>query len=208
MSLGTMVTQILTDINRGSQHAPRVKQAIADAITRFEAKKFGWNQKRQETGIERGDEYVEIPQDWVEAGYLRLQQDTLRSRLTKRSVEWMEDHQTDNTLYGKPTDYAMEARQIRFYPIPDQSYSLVMLFQCKFPEVSASASDDATNVWTEEGQILIRTWAHGEVLAKYIKGDETPAGLALVSYAESTLCNEFEARAAREQSSNTIRASL
>ncbi len=208
MPFGTMVQQILTDINRGSQHAPRVKQAIVDAITRFEAKKLGWNQRRQETAIERGDEYVELPQDWVEAGYLRLQDGTNRDRLTKRSVEWIEENVTTNDDYGFPTDYCIEARQIRFNPIPDKSYSLVMFFQCKFTEVSISADDSASNVWTEEGGILIRTWAHGEVLFKYIKGDEMAAGQGLVQYAEGPLLAEFEARGAREQSSNRIRAHL
>lgn len=208
MSFGTMVSQIQTDINRGSQHAPRIKQAICDAITRFEAKKFGWNQRREETAIQRGDEYVALPQDWVEAGYLRLQNGTLRTPLTKRSLEWMEDSQVDDTYYGRPTDYAIEARQLRFYPNPDQSYSLVMLFQCRFTDVSLSASDAAANVWTEEGGILIRTWAHGEVLFKYIKGDEMAAGQAIVQYAEGALCGEFEARGAREQSSNKLRAHL
>lgn len=208
MSFGTMVQQILTDINRGSQHAPRVKQAIADAIARFEAKRFGWNQRRQETALQRGDEYVELPQDWVEAQYLRLQDGVLREPLTKRSVQWMEDNLLADDAFGVPKDYAIQARQIRLNPITDKSYSLVMLFQCKFEDVSLSSSDEASNVWTEEGAILIRTWAHGEVLFKYIKGDEMSAGQAMVQYAEGTLSDEFEARAAREQSTNRIRAHL
>src|SRR5882672_2703474 len=113
MSFGTMVQQILTDINRGSQHAPRVKQAIADAIARFEAKRFGWNQRRQETALQRGDEYVELPQDWVEAQYLRLQDGVLREPLTKRSVQWMEDNLLADDAFGVPRDYAIQARQIR-----------------------------------------------------------------------------------------------
>lgn len=208
MSFGTMVSQILTDINRGSQHAPRVKQAICDAITRFEAKKLGWNQRRQETAIQRGDEYVALPEDWVEAGYLRIQDGTRRDPLTKRSVDWVEEHVWSDDDFGFPTDYCIEARQIRFNPIPDRSYSLVMLFQCKFTDVSLSASDEADNVWTNEGAILTRTWAHGEVLFKYIRGDQMDDGQALVQYAETTLLMEFEARGAREQSSNRLRAHL
>lgn len=208
MSFGTMVQQILTDVNRGSQHAPRVKQAIVDAISRFQNKRLGWNQKRQETSIQSGDEYIALPDDWLESAFVRLQDGTNRLKLVKRDWEWIEDHLTSDQTIGQPSDYAIQARELRLFPICDRSYSLVMLFQCKLPGISLSASDDASNAWLEEGDLLIRNWAMGEVLVKYIQGDSAPLGSSMILFAEGALLAEFEAQASRESSSGRIRARL
>ncbi len=208
MSFGTMVSTILNDINRGSQHASRVKQAIVDAISRYQTKRLGWNQNRQETSIIRGDEYLALPSEWIEVDLVRLQDGSRRRKLDEVGYEWMEDNLRDDTYFGLPTKFAIENRRLRLYPIPDRSYSLMMIFQLELPEISLSASDDATNAWMEEGELLIRTHAQGDVMVRYIQGDSIPLGQQLVSFAETMLLPQLELQASREQASGRLRAHL
>lgn len=206
--LGTMVSKILTDLNRGSQHAPRAKQAIADAIEYFKTKRLGFNQNRMEAAITRGTEILELPPEWIEVDFVRLQDGTERVPITEKGYAWIEDNLRDNTYYGRPQHFAIQNRELRLYPITDASYSLMMIFQCEFPEVSASAADTTSNVWTNEGELLVRTYAQGEMMVNYIQGDAVTGGAALMSFALDTLLNKYESRAAREQGAGKIRGHM
>jgi hypothetical protein len=204
-NLGTVVSKILTDVNRGAAHAQRVKQAISDAIVFFENKRLGFNQLRQETMIQKGDEYIPLPENWMEVDLVRLQDGTRRKKLDEVGYEWIEDNLRDDTYVGEPRKYAIQAREFRIFPIVDRTYSLMMMFLLKYPECSASADDAAINPWVEEGELLVRTYAQGELLVNYIGGDSIPVGEGLMSFAIETLLPRFESQAAREQSAGKFR---
>jgi hypothetical protein len=206
--LQTMVRRIRTDINRGSAHDTRIKEAIVDAIKRFRGKRLGFNQKISETVLISDQEVVALPVDWMEADFLRLEVDQDRYPLREVAYDTIEEKQRGLPTTGMPRDYAIQHRQLRFYPIPDQSYTLVFSFQFDLPEVSVSASDAATNAWMDEGEELIRKQATGDLFVSYIGGDKKQDGALLLSEVENAILPSLETRAAREQSSGSIRAFL
>lgn len=205
---GTMVSNIRGDLNRGDQHDPRIKKAIIDAIRYYGGKKLPWNTKRLEALITAGDEYYQLPVGWKQVDTLRLEDGDNRDPLTQRGPDWIDNRSRSRTFSGMPTDYAVEARELRFYPIPDRSYSLTMVLLYEFPEISASASDGATNPWMTEGEELVRKRAFGDLLVSYIGGDEAQRGLLFLGECQTQLLPELEAQAAREQSSGGIRPFL
>lgn len=204
---GTMVSRILTDLNRGSTQAlqDRAKLAIIDAITFYRGKRLGWNTRRAETDINPGDEYVALPEDWVEVDNLRLELDGHRDPFEEVGYSWIEDNLRDDTQKGRPYKFAIQARELRLYPIADRSYSLAMTFMYALTDVSISASDGATNGWTEEGDLLIRTHAQGDLMVRYIGGEAIQGGMALLQLCRDEILPNFEREAAREQTAGAIR---
>lgn len=203
-----MVRRIRTDLNRGSSHDTRIKEAIADAIKRFRGKRLGFNQKNSRTVLLSDQEMIALPTDWVEVDFLRLERNTDRYPLREVSYDWIEDRQRGMPSDGEPTKFAIQNRQLRFYPIPDQSYSLVMSFLCDLPEVSVSASDAATNAWMVEGEELVRKQAMGDLLVTYIGGARVLEGKAMLQEVDQVIMPTLEGKAAREQTSGQVRPFL
>jgi hypothetical protein len=208
MDFGTMIRRIRTDLNRGSNHDQRIKEAICDAIKRYRSTRFGFNQKKSWTVLTSQYEVLSLPDYWLEVDHLRLEVDADREPLREVSYDWIEDRQRGTPFHSKPTHYAIHNRELRFYPIPDSSYTLVMSFHCDLPEVSVSAADTATNSWMVEGEELIRKRAMGDMLVTYIGGSMIPVGRDLLDEVSRDILPSLEMRAAREQTTGQIRAFL
>lgn len=204
--LQTMVRRIRGDLNRGTNALPdlRIKEAITDAIKRFRAKRLGFNQKNSQTVLLSAQEVIALPTGWIEVDFLRLERDRDRIPLREVSYDWIEDRQRGEPNSGEPSKYAIQNRQLRFYPIPDQSFTLVMSFLCDLPEVSVSASDSATNAWMDEGEELVRKQAMGDLLVTYIGGSRVAEGQAMLGEVDQVILPTLEGKAAREQTSGRV----
>jgi hypothetical protein len=206
---GTMVRRIREDIDRGSAFDGRIKQAIVDAIRFYRTKRLGFNIKRARALLTSGREIVSLPLDWIEADFLRLEDDGTREPMEEVTYDWMEDDGRNDDIQGRPTKYAIQHRELRLYPIPDRSYTLVLSFQYDLQNVSLSSTSTDTNAWMTEAEELIRKRAMGELYVLYIDGPESIAkGNLLKREAEDDVLPMLEAQAAREQSSGQIRAYL
>jgi hypothetical protein len=209
IDFGTMVQYIREDINRGTNFDPRIKRAIAKAIEYYKNKRLGFNTKRARAVLTSGHETVSLPTDWLEADFLRLEQDGNRDPLDEVTYDWMEETlRTDNDR-GRPRKFAVQHRELRVYQIPDQTYTLVLSFHFELKNVSISASDGATNGWMVDAEQLIRSHAQADVLINYLSTPETIArGNALLNEClrPQGLLEMLEAAAAREQSSGKIKA--
>lgn len=208
-NFGRMVERIREDLNRGSDFDDRIKQAICDAIVYYSPNRLGFNTKRSRALITSGMEFVSLPTDWVESDYLRLENDGQRIPFDEVTYDWIEDRRENDTDRGEPQKYAIQHREMRLWPTPDHSYTLVFSFQYEIRNVSLSATITETNGWMTDAEQLIRTWAQGDVLINYIDGqEETEKGLMLQAKAENVFLPKLEARAAREQSSGKVRGFL
>lgn len=205
-NLGQMVQRIRVDLNRGSNYDARIKQAIVDSIAYYKNKRLGFNIKRARALLTSGNETVSLPTDWLEADYLRLEKDGDRDPLREVTYDWMEEHMRDDDESGRPSKFAVQHRELRLFPIPDKSYTLVLSFHYELKDVSLSASDGATNGWTTEAEEMVRKHAMSELYVNYIGGPESVAKGSLLRAECSKLLEMLEAAASREQSSGKIRA--
>lgn len=204
--LGTMVSRIREDLNRGTDFDPRIKRAICDAIKFYKSRRLGFNIKQATAVLTSGNEYVALPTDWVEVDHLRLETDNLRRPLDEVTFDWIEDNNTDSETEGEPMKFAIHNRRLRFYPVPDRSYTLVMSFQYEIKNISISASDGETNAWVDECEELIRKHAMSELYVNYVDGPESfQKGTYLRAQCINEIAPEFEAAAAREQSSGKLK---
>jgi hypothetical protein len=212
---GTMVRRIRTDINRGASFDTRIKEAICDAIVYYKNRRLGFNIKRARAVLTSGNETVSLPTDWLEADFLRLESDGDRDPLGEVTYDWMEDTLRTDDDRARPQKFAVQHRELRLYPIPDRSYTLVLSFHFELKNVSISASDGAQNGWTIDAEQLIRKKAQADVLANYIGGPESIQRATQLYNPEDDYLGEcgqvlrtLEAAAAREQSSGKIKGWL
>ena len=203
-TFGNMVRRIRTDLNRGSVHDARIKEAICDAIDHYSTRRLGFNTKRSRTVLLSDQEFLSMPSDWIEVDHLRLEHDDEREPLIEVTYDWIEQEQRGTPTDGEPTHYAVHSRELRFYPMADQSYTLVMSFLCTLGGVSVSAADSATNAWMTEAEQLVRTYASGDLYVHYIGGSEITRGMALKAEADEVILPILERRAAREQSTGRL----
>lgn len=206
-TFGRMVERIREDLNRGTDFDDRIKQAIVDAIVFYTPNRLGFNTKRSRALITSGMEEVSLPLDWVEADFLRLEDNGDRMPFEEVGYDAIEDRRTNDNDRGTPQEYAIQHRQMRMWPIPDRSYTLVFSFQYELQNISLSSSDAETNGWMTEARQLIEYRAKGDLLINYIDGEEAvQKGLILQRKADDEILPKLEARAAREQSAGRVKA--
>lgn len=204
--LGTMVSRIREDIDRGSSYDARIKRAIVDAIVFYKNVRLGFNIKRARALLTPGNEQVSLPLDWIEADFLRLEENGRRDTMEEVTYDWIEDQMETDADRGRPFRYAIQHRELRLYPIPDKSYTLVLSFQYELQNVSISSADSDTNAWLTEAEQLIRKHAMADLYVNYIDGPESIAkGNLLRRECSDEILPVLESQAAREQSSGKFK---
>lgn len=208
-TFGQVVERIREDLDRGSNYDARIKRAIVDAIVFYKAKRLGFNTKRSRALLTSGMETVALPLDWVEADYMRLEDNGNRQPFQEVQYDWIEERRDNDQDRGTPEVYAIQHRSMRLWPIPDRSYTLVFSFHYELLDISISASDNATNAWLNEAEQLIRTRAKGDILVNFIDGpDAIEKGLLMYRMCEEQYLPPLEAQAAREQSVGQVQGFL
>lgn len=204
-TLGTMVGRIRTDLNRGADHDDRIKLAIEDAIKFYRARRLGFNMKRATSSTTAGQEYYGLPADFLEVDSLRLlETSNYYERLTEVTFAWIDDHNNYQDFRTTPEKFAIQNRELRLYPIPDDGYTIQMSYMYDLTNVSASASDGATNAWLTEGEQLIRQHATADLLENYIGGQESLLQAQVHQQRASQALRELKRRAEREQTTGRI----
>jgi hypothetical protein len=197
-----LVSRIRDDINRGSDFDARIKQAIEDSIFYYRNVRLGFNTKRKTFVV--AAEYVSLTANWIETDYITLERSSYRNALTEKTFHWVNEQNADPNYSSEPIYYAIQNRQLRLFPSPDQSYSVQMSYLYDLQNVSLSASDSASNAWTNEARNLIQMHSAIDLLENYIDGPEAQAKAARLRIRETDELKQLKRRANREQGSGMI----
>lgn len=199
----TVVSDIASDLDRGSDFHARIRVAIQRAIQFYRAKRFGFNEAR--TTFTNNAEYLSLSVAWLEIDSIRLNDASGHFRpLHEKSFGYIEDQARDPDHTDEPVYYAVYGRQVRFYPAPDATYSFQLAYLADLTEVSASASDSASNGWLNDGLELIRCHAMVELLEVYIDGAESMAKAERLRVREQQELAQLKRRANREQGGGMV----
>ena len=198
-----LVDEIRDDIDRGTAYDNAIHAAIWRSIKFYRATNLGFNVKRG--AFTTGAQYTSLTADCIGIETLKLDLSTSWDPLISisyKELHWEDLRQSDS---GRPTHYAMEGRELRLYPVPDQTYSFAMTYLYDLPEVSASASNDVANSWTTEADELIRLHATIDVLETKVKGPEALQDAQALRLREAQVLRQLQARAGRENRSGGIK---
>lgn len=140
-----------------------IQLAILDAISIYNDERFYFNEYRTSGAFSTvvGQEFYTLA-DWADIATiwhidkLSILISGNRFFMEPRTEQYMEDISMNASWTGQPVDYAYYNYQLRFYPIPNGVYPVNVLGTKNFTDLSG-ASD--TNVWTTDGEALVRLTA-------------------------------------------------
>lgn len=177
-TLGDLKTRIITETNRddleaGADLASSLNTVIADAIEYYAAERWWWNEARDTSTTTAGSEYSNRPTGarLIDKPFLLV--GGVRFDLTKRSRDWIEGMYT-TPLSGQPTDYCEMGAQVRWWPMPNTTWSIVWM---DIDDATALdyADDTSSNSWTTYAPQLIDARARMLLFRDFFRDDEAYA---------------------------------
>jgi hypothetical protein len=166
---GTMQTRIANELNR-TDLSSEIQDSIQSAIKYYEGNRFWFNESIRTTTTTADDEFVDEPSDLVEIDSLTITISTIKVPLLKRTYQYLEDLEVSTTLTGIPREFALYNKQIRLYPIPDDSYTLTLSGAKRLTSLSATGD---TNDWMTTGEELIRSRAVADIRANVLRDQQS-----------------------------------
>jgi hypothetical protein len=170
---------LLSPLSDSSLTASPIKNAIQSAISKWEREPFYFNEFRL-AGVANGPfntvsgqeyygsaDYASIPTLAVITKLWVLVSGN-RYTMNPRTKGYLDDTSVNPSIKGQPVDYAYDALQLRFYPIPDNVYPIGI---DGTQRLSALAVDADANAWTQDAYDLIRCEAK-LILAREVLNDE------------------------------------
>lgn len=148
-----LTDEILDEMRRTGELTAQVNTAIKDAIKHYERERFTWNEARAVAVTEPDQEFYGLPSDIIELDSLTIKDGTSINELREVNYTLIEATQSNTQWTGEPSEFAVYDGQIRLYPIPDATYSLMMSYVYSLPELSATSD---TNAWLDDGRSLIK----------------------------------------------------
>ena len=153
--LATLKSRIATEIHRSSATAD-IAYAIADAVAEYQTHRFAFNQVSATFSTTAGTEYYGvsvIPTDIAQIDSLRITANGRTTVIEPRNWAEIDSISTTTSAQSRPIVWAWYKEQIRFYPVPDGTYTVHINYLQK---LDVPSNDGASNAWTEEAEELIR----------------------------------------------------
>lgn len=201
---GTMQDRIGGELKRPELDT-FIKDAILSALQFYKRKRFNWNSKRAKLPLVRNVEYYQLPSDFIESDTMVLESygDELDFQ-EQRSHHWLDREKEWDGYRSRPCVYSVQNYELRMYPVPDRSYTILMSYVYELPDISASASDTASNAWMVEGEELIRLHAKIDMLMNVIRGPESFQEAAMLEHREQTVFKQLDKEYKRANTSGRL----
>ena len=189
-TLGYMKDRIADELGGRSDLASQIAVCIGDAIAVYQAHRFRFSESRDVGQFETvaGQEFY-TASDNAAIGtlylfdYVTVTLGVTRFALQRRQPEEVELLTQTGTQHGMPLVFAYYNEQLRFYPVPDTAYPILVAGHMA---IAPPASDsDTTCRWMQDGERLIRSRAKYELSINY--GVDYP-DLAQRMHPESGAC--------------------
>jgi hypothetical protein len=184
MTFGTLKARIADEMKRGelTASAPAVQSSIIDAIKYFESRRFAFNQFIDATHTTTADS----PYVTLTATLQLVQIDSVKVTIGSRNyplsaASWVGIDSIDSGQWSGYPEYYCQydvdntgstQQRLRFYPIPNNTYTVTIAGVKKLPEISAGASTNATNAWVDVGEEMVRMRAKGTLFRDQLRAPE------------------------------------
>lgn len=163
-----------------------IQNAIQSAIAKWEREPFYFNELYGQNlfNTVAGQEFYGVNDNGVIAASpdlirLHVLIGNNRYPLYVRTWQYLEDTSVNPNVTGQPIDYAYFAEQLRFYPIPDNSYPITVSGTQRFAALAAGTD---TNAWTQDAFDLIRSEAKLILAREVLYDDELAARMDIAIY--------------------------
>jgi len=155
---------------------------------------------RAEATVDAGDDYIQIPADWLETIRIGLTEgDTFPLDLISRAA--LADKRSGaNNMAARPRYYTHADSQFRLYPTPDAEYDIELLYYAKVPDLATNTTN-----WLLE--YAPDVYLYGSLLhsAPYLQEDARVAVWAQMYSAAVARLNEASEKARYSGSGLTLK---
>lgn len=170
-TLGVMEDRIADELAR-SDLATQIRDAIRSAVNHYAGERWWFNENPAFTLTTSSSlEFYALPTNFERDDYLSIIIGGNALDLDRQSYDTIQKWQTNN-IFGQPTDYAVYAEQLWFYPIPIDAYTVIM---SHVGTVSTLSSTLDTNTMMTYGEELIRSRARADIQINFLR-DEVMTG--------------------------------
>lgn len=174
-NFGTLRDRIADELDRADLTS-QIEREIKSAIAYYERRRFWFNEKRIDFPTVASQEWYTSTDDSDIPNLLTLDIAKIAiTATTKHELELLPYAELEFSSdggeadEGQPTSLAYFQKQVRLYPIPDASYSVVLSGIFALDALSASAD---TNAWMTDGEDLIRARTKRMIYSKVIRDRE------------------------------------
>ena len=200
-TLGGLRDEILDEMER-AELSTQAATAIKSAIKHYEKERFAFNEVRASSVTDPDVEFYSLPTDVIEIDSLTITANNGTYLLDEVPYGSLEDIYTNPNFTGKPSQYAVYDEQLRLYPIPDATHSLMMSYVFRLPELSATSD---TNAWLDVGKELVKYRAKADL---YINLVRDQAMAALMKAMESEAYDAMTEKSLRRTTGGGVRPYL
>jgi hypothetical protein len=166
---GDLTSKILDDLHRDDLTS-QVSLAIQSAIDFYGGERFWFNEARATASTQSGQEFYDLPDDFVDIDSLIITINNYSYPLIQRDYQQTDSwYVSSNNYTGYPSDFAIYEEQLRLYPIPNGTYTMTISYQKRLADLSASGD---SNAWTNQARNLIRFYADADVSLNTLQDDD------------------------------------
>lgn len=204
-TLADLRTRIITETNRDDlqdELASALDLCIAQSIDYYKNSRFWFNELRETSTLSAGDEYANIPADFVFLDDIRIIIGGVRYKFLKRTMDYIEGLYSV-PLTGQPTDWAEWVGQIRVWPTPPIDYTLIWLGVANVTPALDYTDGNSTNDWLTHGYDLIDARARFLLYRDYFRDE---GGMAIAKAAETEAFSNLKAWSNRLMATGRVRA--
>ena len=139
-SYTTLISAVKTYLNRSDISDAQVKEFISLAEASFNRVLRTRNQIKRSTS-DVSTQFVTMPTDLLELYNIQLNSDPI-VRLEQVSLSAMDTLKAASSTSGKPTKFAITGSDLEFYPSPDATYEIELIY---FSTIDPLSDSTATN---------------------------------------------------------------
>ncbi len=166
---GEMQTNI-ANILRRSDLGTEIPIAIKRAIKFYEQENWPWQEVRDTTLTTTADQKtVDLPSDFGYEVSLTTTVSDYTYPVRKTTLAYLEKLYISSNVTQWPTLYAIFDDDIYLYPIPDDSYALVLAYYQNLTTLSNSSD---SNAWTTTAEEMIESHALWWLASKVMRNQE------------------------------------
>lgn len=154
-----------------SVEARVIDREINTAIKHYETTRVSWTEVRgspiKATATTSGTRYYSLTANFLKVDTLKLQYNDSFVMMNFRT--WLQIEEDDRQITateGVPQDYAIHAREVRVFPVPNGAYTFDGSWVQSTTVLSANTD---TNGWMVEGEELIRARTRAVLETNYLK---------------------------------------
>lgn len=163
------INRILDELDKAGTLTSQAGLAINSALSFYKTKPFWFAEEIANSNTSADTEWYELPSDFESVISLTATVNSSDYSLQQRHYSQIEEWANEEFTTSSPSDFSIYRRQLRIYPIPDDTYALRLSYHRGGPDLSADADTHVLLIYAEE---LVRRRAQKDICMSILQDEK------------------------------------